>query len=182
MLFRSGYGLMSQLGNSLTVTNHEYKIPGAVNYSLGAERQLNSHTTLEVSYVGTIGFNQGTSDNINRPDLNYYEHCNLELGATIATYNNCNTTPQNAAAAAANPQYVVNPFKGVDGFSTARTGNGSGYYTNTYLQASNFTRPMPQFGTITQADLNAGRTEYDSLQVVATHRWSDALTAHGNFV
>jgi hypothetical protein len=41
---------------------------------------------------------------------------------------------------------------------------------------------MPQFGTITQADLNAGRTEYDSLQVVATHRWNNALTAHGNFV
>jgi hypothetical protein len=178
----AGYGLMSQLGNGLSITNHQYKVPGAANYSFGVERQINAHTTIEVSYVGTIGFNQGTSDNINRTSLGYMENCNLEMGATITTYNNCNNTPQNAAQLAANPQWVANPFKGVDGFSTARTGNGNGFYTSNYLQANQFTRPYPQFGDITEYDLNAGRSQYDSFQVVATHRWSNALTAHGNFV
>jgi hypothetical protein len=178
----SGYGLMSQLGNGLSITNHEYKIPGAANYSLGVERQLSQHLTIDVSYVGTIGFNQGTSDNINRTSLDFIEGCNLEMGASITTYNNCNNTPQNDTELASNPKWVANPFKGVDGFSSARTGNGSGFYTNSYLQANQFTRAYPEFGDITEYDQNAGRSQYDSLQVVATHRWSNALTAHGNFV
>lgn len=177
----AGYGLMSQLGNDLSITNHEWKIPGAANYSFGIERQINAHLTLDASYVGTIGFNQGTSDNINRYPLNFREHCNLEMGASITTYNNCNNTPQTAAQAAANPEWVANPFKGVDGFSTARTGNGRGFYTSNYLQAAQFSLPYPQFGSITTSG-NAGRTQYDSFQLVATHRWNNGLTAHGNFV
>jgi len=178
----SAYGLMSQLGNSIGTGNHQYKVPGAINYSLGIERQLNAHTTIDVSYVGTIGFNQGTQDNINRTNLGYIEHCNLEMGASFTTYSNCQNSPQSDTDLAANPEWVVNPFKGVDGFSTARTGNGNGFYTNNYLRANQFTRAMPEFGDITQYDLNGGRTQYDSLQVVATHRWSNVLTAHGNFV
>ncbi len=175
-------GLMSQLGNGLSVTNRGYKIPGVVNYSFGLERQLNAHTTVDLSYVGSVGYNQGTSDNINRYNVNFAAHCNLEMGASITTYNNCNNAPGSPSAAANNPEWVANPFKGVDAFSPANTGNGNGYYTSNYLSADQFTRAMPQFGNVTQNDLNEGRTEYDSLQVVATHRWSNALTAHGNFV
>jgi Carboxypeptidase regulatory-like domain len=175
-------GLESQLGNSFNVSNRNFKIPGVVNYSLGAERQLNAHTTVDLSFVGSTGFQQDTTDDINHISTGYAANCNLEMGASITTYNNCNSEPQNTTQAAANPEWVTNPFVGVAGFSTANTGNGNGYYTNPYLPASDFTRPMPQFGEIYQSQQNDGQTQFNSLQAVVTHRWSDALTAHGSFV
>lgn len=171
----AGLGLMSQLGDTLYVSNRNFKTPGVVNYSLGVERQLNAHTTVDLSYVGSTGFDLGTSDNINRESTAFATHCNLEMGASITTYNNCNSQGSNS-------EWVTNPFEGVDGFSTANTGNGNGYYTSALISAGNFTRPMPQFGDIYQSEQNGEETQFNSLQAVVNHRWSDALTAHGSFV
>jgi hypothetical protein len=168
-------GLESQLGNNISVSNRNFKTPGVVNYSLGAERQLNAHTTVDLSYVGSTGFHLGSSDNINHVSTGFAAHCNLEMGASITTFNNCNSQGNN-------PEWVANPFKGVDGFSTANTGNGNGYYTNSLISAGAFTRPLPQFGEIYQSEQNDGETQFNSLQAVITHRWSNALTAHGSFV
>ncbi|MGA2351733.1 MAG: carboxypeptidase regulatory-like domain-containing protein, partial [Terracidiphilus sp.] len=171
----SALGLMSQLGDTVSISNRNFKIPGVVNYSLGAERQLSAHTTVDLSYVGSTGYHQDSWDDINHMNADFVSHCNLEMGASITTFNNCNNQ-------GANPEWVANPFQGVDGFSTVHTGNGNGYYTNSLLSAGNFTRPLPQFGEIYQNQNNDGKTEFDSLQAVVTHRWSDALTAHGSFV
>ena len=168
-------GLMSQLGNNINVSNRNFKIPGVVNYSLGAERQLNSHTSVDLSYVGSTGYDQDTTYDINHSSTGFSAGCNLEMGASITTYNNCNS-------AGNNPEWVANPFLGVAGFSTANTGNGNGYYTSQYISASAFTRPMPQFGEIYQSEQNGGETQFNSLQAVVNHRWSDALTGHGSFV
>ncbi|HLY24703.1 MAG TPA: hypothetical protein VKQ72_00080, partial [Aggregatilineales bacterium] len=168
-------GLLSQLGNNLGISNRNFKIPGVVNYSLGAERQLNAHTSVDLSFVGSTGYHLDTTDDINHFSTAFGAHCNLEMGASTTTYNNCNSQ-------GANPEWVANPFKGVDAFSTANTGNGNGYYTNAYLSAGAFTRLLPQFGEIYQNQQNDGETQFNSLQAVVTHRWSDALTAHGSFV
>jgi hypothetical protein len=171
----AGLGLKSQLGNNISVSNRNFKTPGVVNYSLGGERQLNAHTSVDLSYVGSTGFHLDTTDNINHVNTGFAAHCNLEMGASITTYNNCNSQGNN-------PEWVANPFQGVDGFSTANTGNGNGYYTNSLISAGAFTRPMPQFGDIYQSQQNDGETQFNSLQAVVNHRWSDALTAHGSFV
>jgi hypothetical protein len=176
----AGLGLMSQLGNSFSVSNRNFKIPGVVNYSFGAERQLDAHTSVDLSYVGSTGFNQDTTYDINHTSGAFSAACNLEMGASITMYNNCNSAPQ--AVTPSNPEWVANPFKGVAGFSTANTGNQNGYYTNSLLSASDFTRPMPQFGDIYQSEQNGGETQYNSLEAVVNHRWSDALTGHGSFV
>ncbi len=168
-------GLKSQLGDNLNVSNRNFKTPGVLNYSLGAERQLNAHTTVDLSFVGSTGFRLDSGDNINHISTAFASACNLEMGASITTYNNCNS-------AGNNPEWVPNPFLNVDGFSTANTGNNNGYYTNQYLSASTYTRPMPQFGDINQSEQNDGKTQFNSLQAVVTHRWSNALTAHGSFV
>jgi hypothetical protein len=168
-------GLGSQLGDSFNVSNRNFKIPGVINYSLGVERQLNAHTTVDLSYVGSTGFHQDTTNDINQISTAFASHCNLEMGASISTYNNCNS-------AGNNPEWVTNPFKGLAAYSTANTGNGNGYYTNQYLSADAFTRPMPQFGDIYQSEHNDAKTEFDSLQAVVSHRWSNALTGHGSFV
>jgi hypothetical protein len=170
----SSLGLESSLGNSFDVVNPNFKIPGVVNYSLGVERQIGQRTSVDVSYVGNRGVNLDSQDNLNHISASYSASCNLEMGATAATYENCINTTGNRS--------VANPFQGVDAFSTTKTGNLLGYYTNGTLNASVFSRRYPEFGDITQTEQNDGYTEYDSLQAVISHHWRDALTFHGNFV
>jgi hypothetical protein len=171
----STLGLMTSLGNNLGVSNRDFKMPGTLNYSLDVERQIGTHSTLDVAYVGSMGFRLDTSSNINPISQSFAASCNLEMGATSTRYGNCLNS-------GSNPAWVANPFLGVSGFSTASTGNGNGYYTNQYLSAGAFTRPYPEFGDITQTEQNDGRTQYHSLEVVGSHRWHNALTAHGSFV
>jgi hypothetical protein len=170
----SSLGLETYLGDSFSVSNRNFKLPGVLNSSLGVERQIGTHTTVEVKYVGSWGYRLDSSDNINRISTDYAANCNLEMGATGATHTACET-------AAANDYHVTNPFLGVSAFSTALTGNGNGYYTSSYLSKEIYTRPFPEFNDITQTEQNDGQTRYDSLQAVVSHHWHDALTAHSSF-
>jgi hypothetical protein len=171
----SSLGLMNDLGAAFSVSNRTFRLPGVLNYSLVIERQFGAHTTVDLSYVGSRGFDQDSSDNINNISAAFKASCDLEQGATVARYKECITTADNGA-------HVVNPFKGVDGFSTENTGNSNGYYTNSYLSASIYTRRFPQFGDITQSELNDGSNGYNSGQAVVTYRWNNALNFHGSVV
>lgn len=172
----SSLGLMSSLGSNISTVNPNYQIPGVLNYSLGLERQIGRHSSVDLSYVGTHGLSMDTSDNLNHVSAQWQAQCNQEMGATPTQYALCLNSSSN------NPEWVPNPFLGVPGFATAQTGNPLGYYTNSRLAASVFTRPYPEFGSINQTQQNNGYSEFDSLQVVATHHWTNALTLHGNFV
>ena len=171
----SKLGLMNSLGNSIGISNRSFQIPAVVNYSLGVERALNSHMTLDLSYVGSTGYNLDSSDNINHISEAFAASCNLEMGASPATYRECISSGNN-------PKWVLNPFKGVAAFSPAATGNQNGYYSNQYLSASAFTRPFPEFGDINQTEQNNGETQYNSLQVLLKEQWFNSLVAHGSFV
>jgi hypothetical protein len=173
----SSLGLESSLGNGFDYVNPNFKIPGVVNYSLGVERQIGQRTSVDVSYVGNRGFNLDSSANINHTSAGYSASCNLEMGITVARYEDCVHDTR-----ATDTNYVTNPFKGIDAFSPAKTGNLGGYYTSGQLDSSYITRPYPEFGDITETEQNDGYTEYDSLQAVVSHHWHDALTLHGNFV
>ena len=172
---KSSLGLETSLGDSFGVSNRNFKLPGVVNYSLGLEREVGPHTSVDLSYVGSKGFRQDTSDNINHISEGFAANCDLEHGATGATHSACENT-------ATNSYHVTNPFQGVSAFSTVLTGNGNGYYTSGLLSSSIYTRPFPEFGDITQSEQNDGQTRFDSLQVVVKHNWHNALTAHGSFV
>lgn len=171
----SRLGLMSFLGNGFSVSNRNFELPGVMNYSFGIEQLLTPHLTFDLSYVGSSGFRLDSGDNINRISESYAAGCNLEMGASPTTYNECES-------AGDNPYWIRNPFLGVDGFSTANTGNGSGYYTSQYLSASTFTRAYPEFSDINQSEQNRGYSHFNSLQLVVKHNWGQALTAHGSFV
>lgn len=166
-------GLENSLGNDFSVSNRDFKLPGTVNYSLGVERLFGDHLTIDVSYVGSQGFRLDSSDNLNRISTSFATSCNLRLGASATAYSACVTN-------ANNDEHIANPFKGASPFLTA--GNGRGYYTNDYLSKEIYTRRFPEFGDITQSEQNDGHTQFDSLQVLISHRWHDALTAHGSFV
>jgi hypothetical protein len=170
----SNLGPESSLGDNFSVVNPHFKVPMVLNYSFGVERQVGQHTSVDVSYVGNRGLDMDSSDNINHISADYAASCNLEMGASAATYQNCIDTTGDRA--------VQNPFVGKDAFSTANTGNQLGYYTNATLNKSFLSRPYREFGDITQTQQNDGNTQYDSLQAVVSHHWRDALTFHGNFV
>lgn len=173
----SSLGMETSLGNYFDVVNPNFKVPMVLNYSLGIERQIGQHTTIDVSYVGTHGLNMDSSENINHISAQYAASCNLEFGITVERYENC---VHDTRATSSN--YVTNPFQGIDAFSTAKTGNLNGYYTSGQLDSAYITRPYPQYGDITETQHNEGSTQYDSLQVVASHHWRNALTFHGSFV
>lgn len=156
----SSLGALNQLGQSPFFLNPNYKIPSFWTYSMGIEQQLGRSDTLSISYVGSRLYNGDSSDNINHQDPAAFAACNPDLGGRYEICNNNNP---------------ANPFKGVNGFQ------GSNYYNQTTINALNYTRPFPEYGDITEYQLNDGRTWYNSLQVTAAHKWNKSLTLHGTW-
>ena len=154
-------GMLTQMGQGAWFMNPHYKIPGFWNYSAGVEYQFLSHDVVNISYVGSRLYHGDSSDNMNHQSASAIEarNCNPDHGGMWENCNNYN---------------VANPFMGVSAF------NGSGdYYSKNTINALNFSRPMPEWGDVTEWQLNDGRTWYNALQVDATHKLSKDLVLHG---
>ncbi len=156
-------GYLTGMGQGVWYLNPFFRTPKTYTYSVGVQQRFFKDDVVEVNYVGTRTRHLDSSDNINRVSAASYAQCNLELGGNPAT---CNT---------ADGAYVTNPFQNVAAFI------GSNYYSSPTVQALNFTRPFPQFGDITEYDLNDGKTWYNALQTTAEHRVSKSLTLHGTW-
>ena len=156
----SSRGMLQQLGQGIFFLNPNYKIPSFWTYSMGIEQQFGKSDTVAIGYVGTRLYNGDTSDNINHESAAAFTPCNPALGGSYSVCDN-NNQP--------------NPFRGVNGFQ------GSNYYNQTTVNGLNFTRPYPEYGDITEYQLNAGHTWYNSLQVTAAHKWNRSLTMHGTW-
>ncbi|MGA2351419.1 MAG: carboxypeptidase regulatory-like domain-containing protein [Terracidiphilus sp.] len=167
-------GMGSEMGDYFNVVSRNFRIPGAVNYSFGVERQIGQHTTVDLSYVGTQSFHGDSQDNINHVSAGYQASCNIEMSATVTDMLNCENTTGNKA--------VPNPFQNAPLFSPAVSGNLLNYYYPGVISAGALSRPYPQFGDITQTEESNGVSEYDSVQAVVSHNWSNALVFHGNLV
>ncbi len=156
----SSLGLLEQLGQTPFSLNPNYKVPSFWTYSMGIEQQFGRSDTISIGYVGSRLYNGATRDNINHQDPAAFAPCNPDLGGRYEVCTNNNP---------------ANPFRGVNGFQ------GSNYYSQTTINALNFTRPFPQFGDMTEYQLNDGHTWYNSLQVTAAHKWNRSLTLHGTW-
>jgi hypothetical protein len=162
----SSLGLLTDLGQGPWYLNPHYKVPSFWNYSMGVERSFLGRDTVQVSYVGTRGYNIDSSDNPNHETAQGtaavpgYAQCNVEMGGNPSLCNN---------------DYPTNPFYGIAAF------NGSGYNTEPTIQGMNLTRPFPEFGDMTVYQLNQGNTWYNSLQVTGAHKWNKSLTLHGTW-
>jgi len=159
----SSLGALTGLGQGPWFINPKYKTPGIWQYALGLERQFLKSDTVEIGYVGSRATNQDSSDNINHWSQAYQATCNIEMGGSHHVCDDASTG------------YVSNPFQNVAAF------NGSSYYTASTIQYGNLTRPYAAFGDIAEWQLNDGKTWYNSLQVVATHKWKSDLTLHGTW-
>lgn len=158
----SSTGGYTDLGQGPWFINPHYKTPGIWQYSFGVQQQFLKADTFEISYAGSHAFHQDSSDHINQWSSAYQAKCNIEMGGS---YHVCDDSAN----------YATNPFKGISYFS------GSSYYTASTIQYGNLTRPFPQFGDITEYQLNDIRTTYNSLQVTGVHRQGKQLTLHGTW-
>jgi hypothetical protein len=155
-------GMMTGLGQGNFFVNPKYKIPNYWSYSFGFQRELTSHDTLEVSYVGSRSYNLDGTININPIAKSWYEQCNVEMGGN---HQLCDSSANR----------VPNPFYQMNGFQ------GASYYSTPTISAGNLARPFPEFGDITEWLLNDHRSWYNSLQVTGIHKWADSLTLHGTW-
>jgi hypothetical protein len=159
----SSLGALTGLGQGLFYLNPQFASPRTYQYTGGIQQQFLRDDVVQINYVGTRTVHNGTSDNINRPTAISYAECDPELGGNPAI---CNSLPG---------AYVPNPFVNINGFQ------GSNYYTQPTIQALNLTRAFPEFGDITEYDINGGKTWYNALQVTASHRVSKSITVHGTW-
>jgi len=155
-------GMLTDLGQGVWFLNPNYKNPSFWNYSVGAERQFLQHDLVNIAYVGTRLSGGDSQDDINHRPASLQLPCNLQVGGDPRICDN---------------NWGVNPFQGVHGFEASE------YYTDTQIQNIDLSRPFPQYGNngISEYQLNAYRTWYNSLQVTAMHKWSKSLTLHGTW-
>ena len=159
----SSLGYLTGMGQGLWYLNPFFRVPKTYTYSVGIEQRFFRDDIVELNYVGTRTHHLDSSDNINHPSAASHAQCNVELGGDPSI---CDS---------ATGAYVTNPFQNVPAFQ------GSNYYTQPTIQALNFTRPFPEFGDITEYDVNDGKTWYNALQLTASHRMSKSLMMHGTW-
>ena len=154
-------GPLTGLGQGISFVSPSFQLYNYWSFSAGIQRQLSTRSTMEVSYVGSRTYNLTSTRNLNPVPASYTDQCDLQFG-TSHVPDKCNN------------DYRTNPFYGVAAFA------GTGDYTAKTLPATTLLSPFPAFGSITET-LNNAQSWYNSLQIVAHYRTSNALTLHGTY-
>jgi hypothetical protein len=156
-------GYLQDLGKSFSFYNPNYKIPGLWSYSLTYEVALTKRDVVSLAYVGNRVPNNPEKTNINEIAPVWNAQCDIERGG-------------NRQLCDGNAGQVANPYLGIAAFG------GSSYYNSTTLSKSNFTRPYPEFGDITENGATSdGVATYNSFQVAGSHTASRSLTLHAAY-
>lgn len=156
-------GTMTGVGTSLSVYNHNYRIPDANEFSLGVQYRLFHNGVLDVAYVGNRVLGYDMNYNANYPSHSFLQTCSLAYGSPDAQWNNC-WAP------------VSNPFQGVPAFQ------GTAYYSNATNQAWDMNRPHPEFQDVTVSGMNGGHIWYNGLQIDYRHHMQHGISFNTSFV
>jgi hypothetical protein len=155
--------LETNLGQSSTFYPANFHPASQLNTSFGLERQLTTKDTIEVNYAGTRMYGPlygvNNTDDMNHVSATAQAACDPLRGGLQS---NCTGSVGQ----------ITNPFKGVAPFA------GSSYYTASTIGKINFSRPYPQFLAITEAGIQTGKSWYNGIEAVYTHRTSWGLTAN----
>jgi hypothetical protein len=139
----SSSGLLTNLGQSLTVYPVNRLQPYSQRWTLDMQRTLLKDLLLDIGYVGNKAIHLGVDRNINATPNRYLSSSPVRDQATI-----------NALSAT-----VANPFYGIDPI-----------YPKS-IAVSDLLRPYPQFGDITETQ-PLGYSWYHALQVRAEKRFA----------
>jgi hypothetical protein len=156
-------GLATNLGQSISFANPQFRLPSVIDGSLGLQQIMPHDGKLEISYVMTRGYGIDGLQNSNGTERygNY-----TAIDTNVGLYKSCNAT----VITASNPYpqgacevLTANPFYGVAGVSGSL---GLNSQTTAYQLA----RPYPEFTGITETQQNWGRTWYNSMQTTYQQR------------
>jgi hypothetical protein len=145
----SSLGLATLNGKPITFSDTSGQIGHVQSFTVGLQKQLPAHITIDASYVGTRANQLPITLNINAPSAADVALANADTGG--------------------NPTYfsasVPNPF--------------AGQLPGTTLNGATVTRqqlllPFPQFTAVNRADIPIGKNWYNALQVTLQQR-----TYHG---
>lgn len=145
-------GLATYLGKSVTFINPHYKLPSAIDGSLGIEQAMPHDGKIEVSYVMSRGYGMGKTYTGVDANIPLSKSCNATLGTAA------NPDPRKQCQ-----NLTANPFYGVAGVSGSL---GTNKKQSLYQMA----RPYPQFTGISESQNNWGRSWYNSLQTTYNQR------------
>ena len=153
-------GYLQDLGKSFSFVNPNYQMPTFWSWSLSYEIAPTRRDAFSASYIGNRVPNNPENNNINQISPAWNAQCDVERGGKSSL---CNAT-------------ITNPFLNIAAFG------GSNYYNSSTISASNFTRPYPLFGAITEnGATNDGKNWYNALQVVGSHQLSGNLSVHATY-
>jgi Carboxypeptidase regulatory-like domain len=152
-------GLLTNVGQGLTVVNHGFTLPNVDQFSFGFQYELPGHAKLDASYVGSRGKNLESAEAINFIPLSLRKQCDAWEGG-VASY---------CQALIPNPFYQQTPF------------SGTSYFSSPTLARSALAAPYPQFGGVTLNDANANASWYNSMQLGYEVRAKNGLTLVANW-
>jgi hypothetical protein len=145
----SALGTNTLLGDSITVPNSDYVLPYMQQWQVSVQRELPWELLFELAYVGTHA-------------VKVFESLNL------------NEVPDSVASVKASADLKVpNPFLAYPNLfpKTSTLGNPG----STTINASQLTKPYPQFVNVTMQNMNTGRVGYNGLQTRLQKRLSKGL-------
>jgi hypothetical protein len=159
----SSLGYLQDLGKSFSFANPNYHIPSLWSWSLSYQVAVSKRDVVSVSYIGNRVPNLPENNNINMISPAWNAQCDVERGGD---HNICDTATGQ----------IANPFLGIAAFG------GSNYYNSNTISKSNFTRPYPEFGDITEnGATNDGKTWYNAFQAVGSHQVSNSVSLHAAY-
>jgi hypothetical protein len=148
-------GLLTEVGNGITVFNHDLKTPYSTRWHFSVQRQLTRKSVVEISYVGSKTVKMQAAKQFNSIPEQYFSRSPLRDDPTINYLS----------------QQFRNPFY-PDLARTAMSG--------TNVPRSQLLRPYPHFTGITM-DTNQGYAWYHSLQTRVERRFDNGFTANANW-
>lgn len=152
-------GLLTNVGQSLTVVNGRFILPHMDQFSFGFQYQLKGNSRLEISYVGSRGSNLESSQSINPIPLGLRQQCDFWEGG-VASY---------CQALIPNPFYQVAPF------------SGTSYFSSPTVARSTLSTPFPQFTGVTLNNTNLNASWYNAMQLGYEVRTHNGLTLVANW-
>ncbi|MCU1260477.1 MAG: hypothetical protein JWO80_3362 [Bryobacterales bacterium] len=134
----SSAGLLTNIGNGISVDSNNLPIPRTYEFSFGIQQQLPWSLVLEAAYAG---------------NQTYHEPVNIQTDYLSAA---------DFASAAVNPskynQNVPNPFFGI-------LPNTSSFGSGSLISSANLRRPYPEFNGVEIYTNPIGKYRYDALQM-----------------
>jgi hypothetical protein len=165
--------LETNAGQGVSFQNPNYHPAEYLGSSLSVERALTSRDTIEVAYAGTRAYGMAYSDDLNHISPNAQAACDPLRGGNGL---NCSQAYGSTPAAGTSVAYIQNPFYQLAPFAAS-----GAYYTNSTIQKTNFTRPYPIFGAITENLINGGKFWYNGIEAIYNHRTAHGLTLNINY-